>query len=176
MPTFDFSTMKDRVIVQCHSGDGIFSRLIKWFTRSSVSHISILIYAGDLDGEEREWTILEAVEGEGVREVGLEAYQKSYHARKIDFYSFVVPFEKEESVEFLSALRKEIGAKYDWLGVFRFVTRRRHAHDKKWFCSEFLDYHAADFNRPLFNNTASWEVKPGDVPRSPALRKRNVPF
>lgn len=154
------------VIIQCHAGRSFFSRLIAWFSRSSISHISVWFH--DPTSSTRGY-VLEAVEGAGVREIPATGYQEARLSGKISLYRYRDPFTVEEAVELLEAMRKEVGQKYDWLGVFSFVTRRRHAHDEKWFCSEFLAYFSQEFGRPLFENTEAWEVKPADVPRSLAL-------
>jgi uncharacterized protein YycO len=161
------------VFVQMHRGGGLFSRLIRWFTRAGYSHVSLWFWdAADPHGG----AVVEAMEGKGVREIPADWYREARGDGRITVYTMREPLTLVECEALLSAVRAEVGAKYDWLGVFRFVTRRRHAHNDKWFCSELVAWGFAQIGRPLFDRTEAWEVKPGDIPRSPHLIPTGPPF
>ena len=152
------------VIVQAHRSSGsIFSRGIAWFSRSPYSHISVWF--------KDEGVVLEAKEGKGVREVLDTVYQKARNEGKIDLFCYVAPIAREEELAMLAGMRSQLGKQYDWAGVLKFVTKFRHAHDDKWFCSEIAAYYSAEIGRPLFYLAEAWEIKPSDIPRSLALTR-----
>jgi hypothetical protein len=160
------------VLIQMHRGTSLFSRIIRWFSRAPYSHVSVwFVDLTDADGG----VVLEAIEGEGVRSVPAPAYREARQMGRIDLFALRHPLTADERAALWGVWHAELGAAYDWLGVFRFVTRRRHAHDAKWFCSEFVAWGLEQIGRPLFAGTEPWEVKPGDVPRSPTLVRTSDP-
>src|SRR5688572_30038297 len=106
-------------------GKGLVSRLIRWQTRSEYSHAALLLEDG---------TLIESREGKGVQAIA--NWQRPENA-----VLFEVKGLQEEwargAREFLSA---QIGKKYDWLMVARFVSRRQEKRSTsgKWFCSELV--------------------------------------
>jgi uncharacterized protein YycO len=154
------------VFVQMHRGGGLFSRAIRWFTRSRYSHVSVWFWdAHDPHGG----TVWEAIEGTGVRVVPADGYRAARQDGRIRLYALREPLTAWQQRELHLVFAREEGAKYDWLGVFRFVSRRRHAHNSRWFCSELVAHAFHAIGRPLLERTEAWEVQPGDIPRSPVL-------
>ena len=160
------------VLIQMHKGTSLVSRLIRWFSRSTYSHVSLWFV--DLT-DPRGGFVLESIEPNGVRHVPAIWYREARRDGRITLYAFREPLTVEERIRMESFIRREMGQPYDWAGVFRFVTRRRPAHDEKWFCSELVAHAAAHAWRPLFVNTEPWEVQPGDIPRSPLLVRASDP-
>jgi len=156
------------VIVQAHKGTGVFSRIIAWFSRSKYSHVSMWFMNSEHDGA---GVVLEAIEGVGVREVPASWYQAARTSGKIECFAYANPFTDDAARGLLAEMRSQVGTKYDWAGVLKFVTRRAHGHDTRWFCSEYVAHFSAEAGRPLFWNTESWDVKPSDIPRSLALTR-----
>lgn len=155
------------LVIQMHTGTGLFSRLIRWFSRSDYSHVSLWFWnpSNTYGG-----VVYEAMEGHGVRALPATAYRAAREAGQIRLYTLREPLTPDEAVQVVLALEAEIGAGYDWLGVLRFVSRRRKdGHPKKWFCSELVTYALAKAGRPLFHTKAAWQVMPGDVPQSLAV-------
>jgi uncharacterized protein YycO len=160
------------VLIQMHKGTSLFSRLIRWFSRSTYSHVSVWFV--DLT-DPHGGTVIESIEPNGVREVPADWYRAARGDGRITLYAYRHPMNTWEQHAMAACMRKEIGAAYDWAGVFRFVTRRRHAHDDRWFCSEIAAHASAAAGRPLFEQTEPWEVQPGDIPRSPVLVRASDP-
>src|SRR5688572_9599894 len=103
-------------------GKGFFSTLIRWQTRSPFSHAAILLPDGV--------TIIESWQGEGVRK------KKVTNWSDIDKFTVNVSPEVWEKV--IAFCESQVGKKYDYLQVLRFVSRRKGKDDSKWFCSELV--------------------------------------
>lgn len=161
------------LILQLHKGTGLFSRVIRWFSRSDYSHVSLWFWdARDAHGG----LVFEAIEGHGVRVLPADHYRQARTAGRIVCYTLREPMDVTETMAAWHAANAEVGAHYDWLGVFRFVTRRRkNGHPDKWFCSELAAYALERAGRPLFNDKASWQVMPGDIPHSLAVVRTDNP-
>lgn len=156
------------LLIQMHrDGRSLFSRLIRWFSRSEYHHVSVWHWnAHDPEGG----TVIEAVEGHGVRWQPATAYRAKREAGTIRLYAFREPLTGMETQVFWAALVAELGRGYDWRGVLRFVSRRRKdGHPEKWFCSELVAAAAAAAGRPLFSSKPAWQVMPSDIPQSLAL-------
>ena len=108
-----------------YKGKSFVSKTIQWQTRSEYSHVSI-----EIDG------------------VNYEAWHIGGVTRNKDFCVNHTPgtpvdvlhileqyFSRTKLIAFLEA---QLGKKYDFRGVFRFLTRRKHPADEKWFCSELV--------------------------------------
>jgi uncharacterized protein YycO len=160
------------VLIQMHTGTTIFSRLIRWFSRSHYSHVSVWFV--DLT-DPHGGVVLESLEPAGVREIPADGYRAARQAGRIALYTYRDPLTPDERARFLDFMREQLGSPYDWAGVFRFITRRRHAHDEAWFCSEIVAHASLAAGRPLLMQTEPWEVKPADIPRSPLLVRASDP-
>lgn len=67
---------------------------------------------------------------------------------------------------FYNFLEKQIGKKYDWLGICAFIFRKRNwQNPKKWFCSELV---AASFKHSgnIIVNSSASRVTPEDLIKS----------
>lgn len=107
-------------------GSGVFSRLIRWQQRSSVSHAAIA------NGE----NVWEAIQGRGVIKRKFGEFKSENEGEFL-----VCPFTIHESsfaLRMVDFLDRQVGKDYDWPSVIRFVTRDQ--DDRKgigrWFCSE----------------------------------------
>lgn len=138
-------------------GRGLISRLIRWQTRSVYSHAAIMTRAG---------TIIEAWHRGGVREKNLSDY------RDIDF--FVVPdMSPEQWDRAIAFARGQLGKRYDYLGVIRFVTRRRHLSSRRMFCSELVFAALAAAGVGLLKRIPAPKVSPAMLALSPLLIRTN---
>lgn len=150
-------------LVQLHRGSGIVAKLIRWQQRSQYAHASIMVGG---------W-VYEAVGDGGVRKVGPGTYEAEYRAGSI-VTATVYLTEAQEAV-LQAFLEAQLGKRYDFAAVARFVTRGNAANEatRRWFCSELV---VAAFQHtlglPLFANTEPWEVSPGLLARTPILNFR----
>lgn len=140
-------------------GRGLISALIRWQTRSRWSHAAIL--------DPGTMQMYEAWQGGGVR----MKWWPNVTDRK-DIEVFDVPVTNEQRVAMCIFLRAQLGKRYDYLSVIRFVTRHRSKDDSKWFCSEmvYAAFQAAGINL-LAPDVMAWEVSPGMLAKSPLLQK-----
>lgn len=150
------------VIVQLHSGRSLISRLIKWQTRSPVSHASVLFTSDD--------TVLESIEGVGVRAVSAKHYAKDLAEGRITQYR-VPKLSRVQVKTIRDFMTAELGAGYDYGSVLKFITRRKAAHNARWFCSELVFAAFAAAGVPLLQNVEAWAVSPGDLAMSPVLER-----
>lgn len=140
---------------------GWIARLIRWQTRSPYSHVAVFTGAD----------VVESREGKGVRIV--ESCD-SFKGTEIDVYSVSgagVP--KENILPSAIWLKEQLGKRYDWSSVLRFVTRRQASRQsaKVWFCSELAFVYATKLlGAPLLQNVEPWGVSPGLLSRSPLLK------
>lgn len=150
-----------KIVVACHRGTSIVSRLIEWQTRGTYSHASLVTPAG----------------------VQIEAWSDGVHINKnfdahgsdVDFFTVdASPMQVAKIVEFA---QKEVGSKYDWYGDFCFVTRMHPPRsDSRWFCSELVFAALQAGGIDLFRATEAWEVSPAMLARSPLLIPIPNPF
>ena len=136
-------------------GRGIVSWAIRFQTRSKYSHAAILMPNGN---------IIESWQGKGVQINQLKNWDN------IDVFSVDGMTDEQWKVAIDFALEQK-GKKYDYSGVFRFLSRRRKTAngDKKWFCSELVFHaiqHAAMY---LLQRIQADEVAPGHLSLSPLL-------
>jgi uncharacterized protein YycO len=138
-------------------GRGIVSKLIRWQTNGKYSHVALQRPDGRI----------------------IEAWHKPAKVRlrsRLDDWSNVEAYEVQgATVEQLEAAvawaEAQIGKKYDFGGVMRFVTRWRKDQDDKWFCSElvFQAFREAGIN--LLERVQCSQVSPTVLSFSPLLMK-----
>lgn len=132
-------------------GRGIISAMIRWQTRSEYSHAAFFLPCG---------RIIESWQGSGVRIKTLD----DWHGVE----SFGVHgMTNEQWEQAISFAREQIGKKYDYRGVCRFVSRRKVPADDRWFCSELVAKALEVAGIKLFRNLDSTEISPGMIARSP---------
>lgn len=145
----------------CYQGTSWVSKAIRFLTRSQYSHVAVIL---------RDTSVIEAWhEGKGVRIVRNLSEQHT-PGTVVDVYAFIDPLTQDQERAAEDFLRHQIGKKYDFRAVFRFVTKKRSKRDNRWFCSELATQAAMTAGRALFSSTEAWEVPPDWVPRSLALR------
>lgn len=108
--------------------------------------------------------MLEAWPGKGVHERPFWS-----DTTGIDF--FRVPHLRDTlPLEFAGVLRVYLGRRYDYIGVLRFLLRRkRRAGAKSRFCSELLFEAARSCGCPLLRGVEPVQVSPGLLSYSPKL-------
>ncbi len=150
----------DHLVIALHRGTGLISRAIQWQTRSHYSHASVMC---------RNGCGIEAREGKGVR-ITSDWLKFKAPGEQVDLFTVKVTEEQANSIE--AFLLDQVGKKYDWTMVLRFVSRRQAARDEsgKWFCSELVFAAFQQAGIDLLRDTQPWEVSPGLLGRSPLLR------
>jgi len=142
-------------------GKGFISWLIRVQTRGKYSHAAIMLPDG---------TIIEAWQGKGVQK--LEDGLKS--SLGVDAFAINAPLIRLDEIQkFLEAVLADNDG-YDYLGVFRFITRRPDKKNNKWFCSELVFEALRAGGVDLFARTEAWEVSPAMLARSPLLTETEV--
>jgi uncharacterized protein YycO len=146
------------ITVTLHRGSALVSKLIQWQTRSEYSHAGIVLPDGHF---------IEAREGAGVREFSTGLVANKGEAVDL-FHVYVTETQAGEIMDFC---REQLGKKYDWTMVARFVTRRQESRSTtdKWFCSELVFAAFKQAGVVLLRDTQPWEVSPGLLARSPLL-------
>lgn len=135
-------------------GIGMISALIRWQTRSPYSHAAVMFD----DGE-----IIESWPGKGVQL--LPALKRGTDG--IEFFD--VPVSTGQKQAITTWLLAQLGRKYDYVGVLRFVSRRKATDGPRWFCSELVFEAFRQAGVDLLARTQAWEVSPGLLARSPLL-------
>lgn len=137
-------------------GKGVMPWLIRLQTRSRWSHVAIVVNG----------TLYEAWQFAGVRKMPYAEHEKKHGTAGIDIFKLNVPCDVAAVQAYLES---RVGKGYDWVGVLRFVTRRRVLKNDRDFCSElgFAGIQAGGVS--LFARTEPWEVSPGWFGRSTLL-------
>ncbi len=139
-----------------YRGRSLISKAIRWQTRSVYSHVAL----EDLNG-----TVYEAWHVGGVRKLGSLQHGHA-PGTKIDRFA-IIPVLDDMAVR--SFLLEQLGKKYDYRSVFRFLTRRECAADDRWFCSELVAYALNLGGVQLQSRIPSSKLSPRDVCMSPVL-------
>lgn len=136
-------------------GQGFISKLIRWQTNGVYSHAAIQLPSGRiieawhnpakvrLRGPLQNWRNVEAFDVEGMT--------------------------AEQWQDAVVWLQLQIGKKYDFGGVARFVTRWRKPKDDKWFCSELVYQAVLEAGLPLLARVSASQVSPTVLSFSPLL-------
>jgi len=126
-----------RLMVRGYKGQGWGSGLIKKFTRSEYSHVSLVFH---LHGNVQE---IESLQGKGLIQ------HKPHKACHKDFVEYAVPLTYEQVVDAHILAMSLVGAKYDWSGVVSFLLHRTKHTLNKFFCSELVAYVLLRVGYPL---------------------------
>lgn len=135
------------IYVALYSGKSLMSRAIMWLNWSAYSHAALFtsrrtVIEAWATGIGSPWAW---ATGGVVREVPGLWNQHSDETSVDIFRPIGITDEECDAVE--NFCRAQVGKRYDWKGVFRFVCRRRPVSDDDWFCSELV---AAGFEHAGF--------------------------
>jgi len=136
-------------------GDPI-SWLVMKQSRSIYSHVALLIPGTN--------ECIESYPGPGVRRRKLTAKDFA----RIDIYD-VQGMTPERWAIALAFAQYQIGKKYDWWSVLRFVSKRTALENDRWFCSELVHKSLAEAGVRLLERIPSAEVAPAHIAISPLL-------
>lgn len=139
-------------------GRGIISSLIRWQTRGNYSHAALLLPNGQ---------ILESWQGAGVRVKTLKNWDG------IDIYH-VDGIKSDQWVSAIKFAEAQLGKKYDYRAILRFLTRKKLSSNDRWFCSELVFEALRQAGVKLLDRIDSSAVSPSTLSISPILTKYNV--
>lgn len=154
--------MIEHIIINLHRGTSIIGRLIRWQSRSVYSHASMILPGG---------VFIESREGVGVHCRFLADGDPVPAAKGETVDQFVIPTTPQQAQQMEAFAKAQVGKKYDYTMVARFVSRRgaSRRHSDKWFCSELVYAAAQKAGIKLLRATEPWEVSPGLLSKSPKL-------
>ena len=140
-------------------GKSWVSRAIRWQTRSIYSHIAVQLGDG---------TVIEAWSKGGV--VHRESFRDGHTpGTKVDVFTInpISNFDEQAAKDYLLA---QIGKKYDFGSVLRFLSRRKSKANNKFFCSELAESALLAGGCRLLNGNPS-EHAPAHTAMSPLLTR-----
>lgn len=135
-------------------GRGVISTLIRWQTRGPYSHAAFLLPDG---------RVLESWQGKGVR---LRAPLTDWEGAD----AYYIPGMTDEQWEIaIDYALDQIGKKYDYWAIIRFISRHNMPKNDNWFCSELVFDSLSEAKVPLLHRIAGWAVSPGLLSFSPMI-------
>lgn len=152
------------MLVALYRGHSFISRTIQWITRGPYSHAAIV----DSDTGET-W---EAWHNPGRFRKLPSPWTMHNPGTQIDFFEVEgMTSEKSHIIRGICETWAMLGVRYDYLGVLRFVTRRkrRTAIESKLFCSEAVALACLWAELPILNAEASL-ISPSHLAWSPRLK------
>ena len=137
------------MIIKLSASKNVFSWAIRKITGSPYSHVDIVLAEG--------------------------FYLGSQPGTGVVLHKEVCPFEHFYEIDIdseipLTFLFDQVGKKYDYSGIYGFLTKDRDwQEDDCWFCSELV---AASINKveKIFPDEAS-SISPGDIAKHPRLKR-----
>jgi len=134
------------VKVRAYTGQGSGSGVVQWWTKSDISHVSLVFDMGHKIEE------IEAIQRKGV------ICHKPYtHDEKI-FVEYDIPLTYEQVIDAHAVATGLIGAGYDWKAIFSFIQHRKVHSLDKWMCAEFDAYVLLKAGYPLSRRSPHLEV------------------
>ena len=149
--------------IALYRGTGLVGWFIKKQTRSVYSHAALL-----LPGTTNQ--VIESREFKGVQISTLSDHDKRY----IDW--FAIPSMTDEQYEdALCFTHLQIGMKYDYWSVARFITHTPARENHRWFCSELVHKSISEGGIRLLERIPSAEIPPCMISYSPLLVQVSPP-
>lgn len=147
------------MIICFHGGPGLVSKAIRWQTRGRYSHAAWLLPTGE---------VIESHIRSGVRLASSPFVQNGIEAT-FDVYA-VRCLTGAQCLAISAFLRRQIGAKYDMLGILRFLAGVNRDNFHRWFCSELVAEACEEAGRPLLR-TDAWKISPESLAWSTELTR-----
>ena len=168
--------------IALYKGTSGVSRAIRWITRSDYSHAAFVFdpqaerAAAAVSAEGgltkiRHWrdgAVIEAWKGGVQNSPSLCTLHTP--GTVVDLFEPVTPMTFDQDKRLVLWLNSIIGDPYSYWNVLRFISRRPGRDDGAWFCSEACVEGFTTAGWKLFERTQAWEVPPGWIARSLALR------
>jgi hypothetical protein len=125
-----YYSLRERIItgdVFLTANPALFSRLIRFFTRSQVSHVGIFLWIG------KRLFIAEAIEGSGVI---LSLASSRIHKEEKCWAGRIPHNQKKWKIE--ENIFNSLGKKYDMSGAL--ISKFEKSDRESFFCSEFVEF------------------------------------
>ena len=149
-------------MIGLYKGTSPISRIIRWRTWSDYSHAAWLE-----ETEPYKYEVYEAWQNGGVQHH--QDYHSSNHKPGTLIDLFRVDMTMDQHFRAIGFLKCEIGKKYDFRGVLKFITRTGGQDQGAWFCSELIMAACLWVDCPLLCRVEPWKVDPGMLRLSPKL-------
>lgn len=145
--------------IALYQGTSWISKAIRWQTRGQYSHAAIMFDDG---------SIIEAWHNPGyVR----EQYSLSDgHTPGIVVDIYKVETTREQDATIRVFLLEQIGKKYDYRAIARFISRSKRDNPDRWFCSELVFEAFRRAGVHLLERVESHKVHPAMLGYSPLLK------
>jgi hypothetical protein len=170
------------IVLGFYEGHSLLSKIIKWETRSTISHVSVMqmpdtVY--DPFARRIRWVVLrsalehcrlwEAWASAGVVErKGIHEGHKPGTVIHLMRLETGLTCDEPSALKFLEAA-VAARLKYDWWGLARFGLRIDRQDESRMFCSELAALAMVAARLPLLRRVEAHFVAPGDLHRSPLL-------
>lgn len=141
--------------ILAYRGKSLISRAIRFQTRSNYSHIAVSLPDG---------SVIEAWHVGGVRHVK-NASVGHTPGTQVDVFDIAADYDQAAVIAYL---KSQVGKKYDFRSILRFISRRDDAHNDKFFCSELSESALLAGGLRLLNGRPSHH-SPRDTVMSPYL-------
>ena len=143
--------------ILAYRGVSWISKAIRWQTRSKYSHIAIELNDGSV------------IEAWHIGGVANNPSFKTVHSpkTKVDVFEIVGKYDEKKVFEFLTM---QLGHKYDFRSIVRFITRKSSKISPKWFCSELACEAFREGGLDLLSRISSSHISPRDIAISPMLK------
>ncbi len=147
------------MIIAAYRGTSWVSKAIRWQTRGVYSHVAVVLPGG---------AIVEAWHKPARVRIINSLAQGHTPGTCIDLFEVQTTPRQEEII--IHFLRSQVGKRYDFMGVARFITRRNKDNSEKWFCSElaFAAFRVAGIY--LLKRIKAHQVHPVTLVTSPKLQ------
>lgn len=143
--------------ILAYRGISWISKAIRWQTRSKYSHIAIELEDG---------SVIEAWHIGGVRRN--DTFRTVHSPKtKVDVFEITGTYDEKKVLDFLTM---QIGHKYDFRSIVRFITRKSSHVSPNWFCSELANEAFREGGLDLLSRITSSHISPRDVGISPMLK------
>lgn len=136
------------ITIAQYRGRSFVSWLIKKQTRSIWSHSAAVLQDG---------SVIEAWHVGGVSHV---ADLSVNHSKGTQVDLFRIECTQAQADKFEELLKADIGKKYDFRSVFRFLSKHPSCDNDKWFCSEEIDHKLRAVGIYTQNRICSAEMSP----------------
>ena len=145
------------MLILLYQGKSWVSKAICWQTRSKYSHVAVELDSGQ---------VIEAWHVGGVRL--LESVEEGHTpGTVVDCFEVYRDYDNN-AIE--GWLLRQVGQDYDFTAIARFMSRRNHPVNGKWFCSELVAEAFRIGGLDLLRRIPPSHISPRDLSLSPLLR------
>lgn len=144
--------------IAAYKGKSLISKAIRWQTRGKYSHVAVMLDDG---------RIIEAWHNPAKVRVITSLSEGHTPGTKVDI--FEVETTPDQEVRIAEFLLDQVGKKYDFGGVLRFLSRRNKNNPQMWFCSKLAFSCFLYGGIELLKRIEPYQVAPVTMVRSPLL-------